>query len=834
MEKYVSSTHRTLKKVSLLCLTSLCVGTISLPSQAGESTSSTSQSELQRRIDNYKQGYQKIQEGDQAYNAGDYESAVAAYSSAYSLLPNGTKSAQLKRDAADRYATAATELARQVSGTGDYAQAKQLLNAVLDPSVAPSHIGAAKLLAQLDDPIRYNPSLTPEHSRNVDNVGKLLRKGEGFYNLGNYDAANKTFEEVLRIDPYNSASRRWMERIDNAKADYYRSAFDHARANALMEVDRLWETKVNPDNSVFMSTVPSADLFGNNVVDVRQKLSQIHVDIIDLDQASLTEAIDFVRIKANEHGINVVINTGDTTTDTFQKIDSTRFTLQLRNVPLDAVLDYITQNTHTKWVTDAFSVEIVPSGSSDERLITRSFNVPPNFLKTNNAQQDVNDDPFAETSGTSGGILPQRISIEEYLKQSGVVLGDGAFANYLPANNTLTIRSNRADIDLVAQLVELSSREEPVAIKIETTIMRVSQHDAEALGFDWLISPGYLKNGVYFGGGSVGNQAPLDDIPNPLSSAFASVLAPVTAGNRSGDAALQRSSLDSLLAAGSTGYTPSNDRAPGILTLTGAFSGMQVQMMMRGLDQHKAVDIITKPSVLSRSGEKASIEVIREFIYPTEYEPPELPDKVGSGTTGLVIDGTTGGVIESAQESSLTPITPAHPTAFETRNTGVTMEVEAMVGPNKHFIDLSIRPELVEFEGFVDYGSPITGAYSSFEFNLTGEGGSYFNRSGGSGVLTENHILMPVFKKIGMPSAAVTIADNTTIVLGGMISSKRVNVEDKTPILGDIPYVGRLFRSESSSELKEHIMIAVHVELLDASGRPWREMHQEETTASIK
>ena len=53
------------------------------------------------------------------------------------------------------------------------------------------------------------------------------------------------------------------------------------------------------------------------------------------------------------------------------------------------------------------------------------------------------------------------------------------------------------------------------------------------------------------------------------------------------------------------------------------------------------------------------------------------------------------------------PVTPATPTGFETRDTGITLEVEPVVGPNKKFIELSLRPELVEFEGFVNYGSPI-------------------------------------------------------------------------------------------------------------------------------
>ena len=52
---------------------------------------------------------------------------------------------------------------------------------------------------------------------------------------------------------------------------------------------------------------------------------------------------------------------------------------------------------------------------------------------------------------------------------------------------------------------------------------------------------------------------------------------------------------------------------------------------MRGLNQSKAADVLVRPSTISRSGESSKIEVVREFIYPTEYEPPELPQQIGVG-----------------------------------------------------------------------------------------------------------------------------------------------------------------------------------------------------------
>ena len=52
-------------------------------------------------------------------------------------------------------------------------------------------------------------------------------------------------------------------------------------------------------------------------------------------------------------------------------------------------------------------------------------------------------------------------------------------------------------------------------------------------------------------------------------------------------------------------------------------------------------------------------------------------------------------------------MTPTTPQDWETRNTGVTLEVEPVVGGDATTIDLNLIPQVVEFEGFINYGSPI-------------------------------------------------------------------------------------------------------------------------------
>jgi Mg-chelatase subunit ChlD/tetratricopeptide (TPR) repeat protein len=100
-----------------------------------------------------------------------------------------------------------------------------------------------------DEQIRTNPAMSSDKNHTVDQVRRNLYMAEGNYNLGKLDDAKKEFEGVLRVDPNNKAARRWLERIAGAKSDYYRSAYDHTRAEMLMEVDKAWEL-ATPESAV--------------------------------------------------------------------------------------------------------------------------------------------------------------------------------------------------------------------------------------------------------------------------------------------------------------------------------------------------------------------------------------------------------------------------------------------------------------------------------------------------------------------------------------------------------------------------------------------------------
>lgn len=758
--------------------------------------------EMDRRINNAREAYELLNTGDQAYKKGDYQAAASDYGRAFKLLPVGALSVELRSAAANRYATAVTEQCRGLAKSGNYDEARRLLDVVLDPSIAPAHSGALKLRQQVDDPIRYNHAITPEHVEDVVRVGRLLRQGEGYYNLGQYNRAHGAYQDVLRIDPFNKAARRGMERISSIKSDYYRAARDQSRADLLTEVDKNWELHVPAAEGV----VPAAllDAPQGAAMDIRNKLSGIMVDTIDLEELSLMEALDFVRIQSRlgdapdasgeQAGINIVLDLGESSSDRAKAINNRRVNLTARGLPLAKVLDYITDQTRTQWRTDGIGVIITPLGTEQGELVSRTFRVPPNFLQSAmvKGQPDDDDDPFGGGQ-QEDGKLPTRLSITDFLKQSGVSFPEGASASYTPSSNTLIVRNTPGNIDIIDQLVSLITGEEPVMVVIKTTIIRITEEELNELGFDWAITPMVLGGGVTLGGGSSGNGGSLASFNgNPL-----------TAGNRSGNNAIGPDTIDEFINSSQTGITTDSSlRAPGIFRVAAVTNGAVIELMMRGLNQSKAADILVRPSTISRSGETSKVEVIREFIYPTEYEPPELPQQVGGGIGGATDEG--GGSVE------IFPVTPATPTGFETRNTGVTLEVQPTVGPDKKFIELALRPELVEFEGFVNYGSPILALAR--------------DRLGRplDTAITENSILMPIFKTIRLPDQNLTVQDGATVVLGGLITNKTVKIEDKTPILGDIPIAGRLFRSEANRTIREAVIVTVNAELVDPTGVPWR------------
>ena len=766
----------------------------------GLSVSSFSQSiqrELDKRKDSIISAEEAIIAGDQAYLESDFSGAVTKYREAFSRIPEGEKTKTLLEGARERYAQAAVQAARVMNRQGDRKSAIALVDEVLSKNVYPNYSPAQKMRSQLDDPIKTNPVATKEHARKVDEVRRQLYKAEGAFNLGKFDEATATYENVLRVDPYNKAARRGLERTSVEISDYTDAARDHTRAELLARVGAQWELDTNKSLQSFDNGTVGVLLDGNLTASLDAKLDTIFLPFVDFDEATLEEALEFLEgqsrvldpeLNEEKKGLSFVLAMGSGNSPEIKEILERRFSFQLRNVPVRQVLEYITQQTDTQFKVDTYAISVKPLGGVTDDVFVRRYSVSPNFLsQTAGGGGDVaSKDPFAEDAA-GGGTLAPRLTAREYLENRGVPFPEGSTASYTPALNELVVRTSSSGHDLVGQIVDGLTLQDPFAVVVETRMIRLSQEQIEEIGFDVTLQNLEANGEFVFSGGTQGNGS--------ASDFFGS--APATAGLRSGDFATTGDPIDSLLESANTDVFADQQAAPGILSVIGEVNDTGLGVLLRGVNQKTGVDVVSQPSVVTRSGQQAIISSGREFTYPTEYEPPELPNSIGQVITIINIGG---GVVQPP------PLTffasPAHPTAFETRNVGTILEVLPTVSADRRYADLAFNLRMDEFLGFVNYGLPITG------------GGA-----GGTGIVTSNDILQPIFDSVRL-NTNLTIATGGTIVVGGLLSERVQNTEDKVPILGDLPFVGRFFSSDALRREKTVVMVFVTVRIVDPGGNP--------------
>jgi general secretion pathway protein D len=235
-------------------------------------------------------------------------------------------------------------------------------------------------------------------------------------------------------------------------------------------------------------------------------------------------------------------------------------------------------------------------------------------------------------------------------------------------------------------------------------------------------------------------------------------------------------------------------------------------MVIRAMNQSKAIDLLSSPSIVARNQEEANIDIVREFMYPTAFTPPQIGGAAGGA--GAAAGG--GAAAGAAAPAASIPVTPTTPSDFLKRDTGVKLKVNPTIQPDRYSVDLDLRPEVIEFEGFINYGSPIQTVATQSAIT-TAVGGIASTPK--AITLTDNVINQPIFA-VRRIQTNVTLLDGETIALGGLIREDVQKVDDKVPILGDIPGLGRLFRSTVDQHIKKNLTIFVTARIIDAAGQP--------------
>jgi general secretion pathway protein D len=861
---------------------------------AAQNVNRIAKREVERRQAALPRGVEALGQAQAAMQAKNYVVAHDKFRNALNSLPDAVTSAKAHDEALTGFCESGVKVAEQYIVDGKFAEAESSVREVVEDRYNPNCRPALELLAHLQQPGYFNKTMGPKFIEKVEEVKKLLADADGYYNSGRYDLAFKKYEQVLAIDPYNTVARHGEEKIDNTKYNYNQEAYNETRARAVWQVEKGWE---QPVKKYGKTIEPMTEAFQRDVTGtarITQKLNTVIIPRVEFRDASVREAIDFLRQQAaandptgdNKKGVDIVLRlaplgqiapppipvepaqlplgaappAGAVPPEAGSPAIATpvparpivapavvaapaispgeaRITITLSQIPLGEALRYIASQAGLKVKVEPYAVSIIPISEQSNDLLTKEYRVPPGFISTSvnigtsslerAAYKTGVAAPVAATSGTAEGTqestgghqLVNREGAREFLESQGVAFPPGASAHFLPQSSRLIVRNTADNLELVDAIVEQASVAGPKQVEIEAKFIEINQNNLKELGFDWLLGQFNIGNHKLFGGGGTSGTAPgvnPADYPfvPPGSSAPVGQF-PVTAGNRSGNLAISASAIDALLFP----TMGASSLAPGIFGLSGVFTDPQFQVVIRALNQKKGIDLLSAPKITTKSGQRAVIEIVREFRYPTQFTEPKVPDIQGRGSSS-----------STTTTIALPVVGPSTPSNFETRNTGVTLEVEPVVGPDGVTIDLNLVPQVVEFEGFINYGSPIrTVNPALLGFSPT----TLLGTTTQAITLTDNVINQPIFSTRKV-TTSVSVWDGQTVVLGGLMREDVQKVEDRTPFLGDIPMVGRLFRTNVDQHIKRNLIIFVTARLVNPAGQPVNQTEEEEEQETVQ
>ena len=301
-----------------------------------------------------------------------------------------------------------------------------------------------------------------------------------------------------------------MEQVNRARTNYFSSARDETRGNALAEVSSLWErlpsvTEVPEEPESFSQPLE------NPVVSVNQKLGMIRLPRVQLEQATVEEAVDYLRNQSRVHdetaqteaerGINISLDPGPPDSVTAKDIAAKKITLNLQNVPLREALQYVARASGLIFRTNAYGAELVTPSAGTSYMVSKTIPVPPGFFSGADSSSGSDDlDPFASGDSGSSGMTLKRVDPQKMLAAMGLKLPAGSSVKYNAGNSTLFFHGTPRDLNFLEELVAAKSAAQPLQGIVSATFLEVNQADLEELGFNWIVNLNLDPNKWFMGG----------------------------------------------------------------------------------------------------------------------------------------------------------------------------------------------------------------------------------------------------------------------------------------------------------------------------------------------
>lgn len=349
----------------------------------------------------------------------------------------------------------------------------------------------------------------------------------------------------------------------------------------------------------------------------------------------------------------------------------------------------------------------------------------------------------------------------------------------------ILVNATSDDLDKIEKIIQVLNVV-PHQINIKAKFAEITQNDTRALGFDWFLGNTLLGGrSIGLQGGTAPSYGGAPTTANPAGT-FPGVQIVDATGALVQDTTILPSTSDALL----TGGLRNLANAPSVFTLSGILTDPQFRVVVRAMEQRDGVDLLNAPEITTPSGRQAQIQIvdIQTIVTGTSLNQTSGGGGTGTGTTAGGGGGPVGTTIDYPTDS--VPI-------------GTTLDVVPYISADGYTIQMTIIPTITEFVGYDDPGN----------FIPQGQGGSLTT----VGVPITAQLPLPRTRVRQVTTSAI-VWDGQTVVLGGLISEDVTRVKDKTPLLGDLPLVGKLFRSESSQTRKKNLVIFVTPTIIDPAG----------------
>jgi general secretion pathway protein D len=651
-------------------------------------------------------------------------------------------------------------------------------------------------------------------------VQKFLFQGDAYFRTGQYDKAEETYSKILLLDPYNKAAREKMSHIERYRTRAEGFRHEEYELAAMEKVAHDWSEEISPDIAAPPTQISGPTSISNRA-EINRKLQSIIIDKVNFEKLDIAAVIQFLQDKSKEldpdhQGINFVLRLTTEQAPTPEQNPATapsgaaapaappatattihrEVSITLTDVPLSEVLGYITQQTNLQATVEDYAVYLRPSIDEGETLTVRTFLVPPAFFPGGGLHVTIG--ATTDTAPTTVNSLI--VDAKQQLIDKGIRFPAGAAATFLPGSSKLVVRNTPEQLDLIENLIGQLAKETP-QVQIEAKLAEFNQDAIKALSFNYIVGSNQLGPTPNTNTGGVNNLN--------VSGAQTALR---TSDNVSatGLGGLTPDGISELIqqnTASSGGFTPLNqltgggveNNTPNILVVGGVVDGYGLAATMEALNNLQGVSLLSAPSVTTQNGLKANIDIVREFPYPTSFEKPKL-------SANANIAYSQPGPFFNLPLILAIPPTPRE---FVTQDVGVSLEVKPTTYPDQRIdLDLS-KCQVLDFDGFIDYGVPIV-ARQSPDTPPPNEPGT---------VVTSGTINQPVFNLRSIVTT-LQVLDGQTAVLGGLMREDTQEVNDKVPVLGDVPLLGRLFQSKVSERTKKNLLLFITARLIRTNGKP--------------